>query len=90
MSRYIDAEELNKLLSEAKNSNLVFNGGICKAQMIVREMPTAVVEEVKRGEWKRYDDIFYCPFCNSSHPHISPRCSYCGAILILNNTRKGR
>lgn len=54
MSRYIDAEELNKKLGEAKNSNLVFNAGVAKAQMIVREMTTADVEEVVRCKDCKY------------------------------------
>lgn len=66
--KYIDAEELNKLLCEAKSSIPVFNGGICKAKMIVREMPAADVEEVKHGKWieektDEGDPLWACSIC---------------------------
>jgi hypothetical protein len=68
--KYIDAEELNKLLCEAKSSIPVFNGGICKAKMIVREMPAADVEEVRHGYW----DFTSC---------VALRCSECNEAIMF-------
>lgn len=78
--KYIDAEELNKLLSEAKNNILVFNGGICKAKMIVREMPAADVEEVRHGEWVPIEQRKHWADTETvSTSIIGFRCSLCGA-----------
>lgn len=81
--KYIDAEELNKLLCEAKSSIPVFNGGICKAKMIVREMPAADVEEVRHGKWlpliKNYWADNWADTGSVSTDIISFYCSLCGA-----------
>lgn len=91
--KYIDAEELNKLLCEAKNSIPAFNGGICKAKMIAREMPAADVEEVKHGEWRLIEEDadgngnnqYMCSLCDAGELHapsvIVPYCWKCGAKM---------
>ena len=83
--KYIDAEELNKLLCEAKNRIPVFNGGICKAQMIAREMPAADVEEVKYGKWidtTEYCGEFTCSICKEMCvTNKYNYCPHCGARM---------
>lgn len=73
--KYIDAEELNKLLCEAKNSIPAFNGGICKARMIAKKMPAADVEEVKHGVWLESDN----PYPNGIQRFM---CSCCSRTLL--------
>ena len=54
--RYIDAEELDKKLHEEKSANLFFIGGIARARVIAREIPTADVVEMP----VRCKDCIYC------------------------------
>ena len=95
MPRYIDADEFQKAIEEkAKRlKNLDTINGLCGAISILYEQPTADVQPVNHGEWKKVTLALYkCSECGneicSSEYGLSKQykyCSQCGAKMDKEN-----
>ena len=68
---------------------------IAHAVDILEIMPTADVQPVKRGFWRKTNDIFYryCSVCGTktdiAYSNIAKYCAECGAKMDLPETTKG-
>lgn len=91
--KYIDSEVLmNDLHNHYEVNNAKQNAIMDEVCMIAFKQPTANVQEVEHGEWKKYDEnIFECSECGydwyltnlASHPHDNDAfyCPCCGAKM---------
>jgi hypothetical protein len=87
MARYIDANTVQlkiiKVMREPdyQHENEDWRTGLCIADDIINEQPTADVVEVKRGKWELYGDddsmdmIYWCSCCRF---HLSEDLFYKG------------
>jgi len=84
MARYIDADILKEKIEQAlKEPNYQHDGedwgvGLCMASIIVSDMTTADVEEVRHGEWISLEPeigLFGCSICE--HKILRAKCNYC-------------
>lgn len=82
MSRYIDLDEIRKLLDACPN----------KGYVDMDEIPPADVQPVVHGHWERMEDDccfwFECSNCRNyppidafKHEWLSPFCPVCGAEM---------
>lgn len=86
MPKYIDVEELKKY-----DFNKIFDYeasyetclGIEAVLMIAEKMPSAEVQEVKRGKWIFYSDLCEkkCAICGKFAREITDYCPHCGARM---------
>lgn len=77
MSRYIDAEEAYKVITEAYP---LLQKGMLKK--VIGSIPTA--EEVKRGRWEHYLNVglrYKCSICGSRYTVPYHYCPNCGAKM---------
>ena len=93
MARYIKASHIvKKLLSVSITDDLYGMGiktGIDQALKFIEETPTADVEEVKHGEWKRQKQGFYfvCSVCGKAAATKGNYCHNCGAKMDKENAQ---
>ena len=83
MSRYIDADNLISVLDILSDK-----GGDIRyweqLKTIVDSMPTADVQEIKRGRWIEVNDddsLYKCSACGELSCCNSPYCGECGAKM---------
>ena len=86
MSRYIDADELLKRLSrkEADEGAALVNFVKKVVELRIESMPTADVQEIKRGRWivrqlpmPLSDGSMECVECSVCHTHWDGGTNYC-------------
>ena len=95
MARYIDANKIKErleIISAVGDSwyEMGINRGLERAKIEIDMLPTADVEEVKRGEWEEQRTIFMdneitlgfrCTACDLTSSAQSLYCPNCGADM---------
>ena len=86
MAEYIEREAVINITAET---------GAWETQNRVRELPAADVQPVKRGFWRKTNDIFYkyCSVCGTktdiAYSNAAKFCPECGAKMDLPEAIKG-
>ena len=60
---------------------LVGTGYQSKAIYAIKDVPTAGVEEVRHGEWKKTITGIICSVCDTHEARITSYCPNCGAKM---------
>ena len=87
MAEYIDKE---KLLNDIECIDVIgcmdFDDLFIEVERIIKDQPTADVEEVKHSKWKKIQNYALCSNCKhevnwGSKDFLSPYCPNCGAKM---------
>lgn len=84
MPRYIDVEDLKKLLERWKG--YIDDDMIQRMQICSKDIPT--VEEPKKGKWLRRDvSLYRCSECGRFSPSQENYCPSCGSYNGKEKTK---
>lgn len=91
MSRYIDAKQVQEAIKEVCEEYGIAYGGrhggfAEKIAKVTDTIPSADVQEISHGKWRRIQNYALCTCCKhevnwGNDDYLSPYCPQCGAKM---------